>query len=94
MKACRVSRDIAPLVLNFHTRWKWVVNCTPRSLPVSTGTARPLNSWCPLNRGLGGPHGPFLTFWRRETFLAPTRIRTADRQDRSIKTFKDFIAVR
>ena len=42
MKAYRANRGTAPLILNFGTRWRWLVNFTPwplyprESAPVAT----------------------------------------------------------
>jgi hypothetical protein len=32
MKACKEKRCVAPLIVNLSTRWRWVVNFTPRPL--------------------------------------------------------------
>jgi len=32
MKICRGSRGLAPFILNFNIRWKWVGNFTPQPL--------------------------------------------------------------
>jgi hypothetical protein len=46
MKAYLRSGDVAPVISNLGTRWKWVVSFTPR----------PLYPRCPLDRWLGWSH--------------------------------------
>jgi len=56
MKAYKWNRGTDPLILNFGTRCRWVVNISPgRSTP---GKGHPY----PLNGRLGGS---IWTFWRR-----------------------------
>jgi hypothetical protein len=43
------SGDIAPRILHFGTRWKWVVSFTSRPL-----YPQEKSPWCPLDRRLGG----------------------------------------
>jgi len=42
MKTCRGSRDIAPLILDPSTRWRWMVNCTPCPLYSQERTLVPI----------------------------------------------------
>ena len=58
------SRDIYPLIFSSGTRWRWLVNLTPR--PVDP---RGKNRWCILNRRQGGPLSPVWTLRIRETSL-------------------------
>jgi hypothetical protein len=44
------SGGIAPLILGFSTRWRWVVSFTPLSLYLQGKSP-----WYPLDRRLGGP---------------------------------------
>jgi hypothetical protein len=48
MKACRGSRVIAPHIISFRPRWRWVFNITPRPL-----YPRRHNTWYPLKKKLG-----------------------------------------
>jgi hypothetical protein len=50
MKASWGSRGIAPHILDFGTRWRWVASFTPRPLYSQGKTP-----WYPLDRTLGGP---------------------------------------
>jgi hypothetical protein len=50
MKAYWRSGGIAPRILDLCTRWRWVVNFTPRPL-----YPQGENPWYPLDRRLGGP---------------------------------------
>jgi len=69
MKAYMRSRGIAPLVLNFGTRWGEELTTEKN----------------PGIRGIGGWMRPvsIWTFRRRELYLTPTSIRTPDCPDRS-----------
>jgi hypothetical protein len=49
MKAYRGSRGTAPLILNLGTRWRWVVNFTPRPLYPRK------EHWYPLHKRLSRP---------------------------------------
>jgi hypothetical protein len=50
MNACWESAGIAPRILDFDTRWKWVVSFMPRPL-----YPQEKSPWYPLDRRLGGP---------------------------------------
>jgi hypothetical protein len=63
MNAYRRSRGIAPLILNFDTRWRWSTSRPDRFTPR-------MELQYPLNRRLGGPHGRSGRFWRRENLLS------------------------
>ena len=41
MTAYGLSEDALPLILNFGTRWRWVVSFTHRSLPSDERTLAP-----------------------------------------------------
>jgi hypothetical protein len=64
MKAYRVSRGIAPLILNLCTRWRLVADFTTRRLYPGK------EPWYSLDRMLGWAPGPAWAFWRGEN---PTR---------------------
>ena len=49
IKAYRRHRSINPLILNFNTRWRWVINFTPTTLPLEK---KPCAHW------IGGSGGP------------------------------------
>jgi hypothetical protein len=69
------SRDIAPLILNLGTRWRWVVNITLWQLCPPPPRKEPQY---PLNRMLGGPKSWCGYSGKREKCLAPSRIRNPD----------------
>jgi hypothetical protein len=50
MKAYWETGGIAPHILELGTRWRWVVNFTPRPLYLQGKSP-----WYPLDRRLGGP---------------------------------------
>jgi hypothetical protein len=69
---------MAPLILNFGTRWRWVVKLTPRPLyprKKNPGT-RLIESWVGLGAGR--------EFWGIDKSLVPAGIRTPDRSARII----------
>jgi len=61
------NRGMAPLILKLGTRWKWVVNFTPR----------PHYSRVPIDLEAGWAPEPDWTF-RRRKLLAPSEIQTPD----------------
>ena len=52
----RRSRSVHPLLLNFYTGWKWVVNLRPQ----------PKNPHYVLSKSLGGPQGQYGRFGRKK----------------------------
>jgi hypothetical protein len=77
IKAYGGCKSISPLILNPSTRWRWVINFTPRpfkkkQLPY------------PLNGRLGGPQSWSGRFEKES--LAPLRIQTPYRPARSLVT--------
>lgn len=69
-KAYGGSRGIAPLLLNFSSRWRWVVNFMSYMLYVWDRTPVHLNEWLSSE--------PIWTFLTKERSLAPARIRILD----------------
>jgi len=61
MKACR-SRVLAPLILNFGTKWCWVVNFMPQLLHPRKRIP------IPIKYEAGWTREPVWMFWRREKF--------------------------
>jgi hypothetical protein len=59
MKACRGNRGVAPLVLNFSTRWGWMVSIMTHPLYPCFKSLQYL-----VSRGMGRPQR---MFWRRES---------------------------
>jgi len=83
MKTYRESGRTDPLILNFGTRWKWMVSWTACPLYRQERTPVPL---------LGDVWAPELlwTFWKREIFLALAGIRTPDLPSRSLVTISTW----
>jgi len=65
MMGPRGSRGITPLILNLSTRWRWVVNFTPRLLYSHERTPVP-NEW----DDVWAPEMVWM-FWRRIKSLVP-----------------------
>jgi hypothetical protein len=72
MKAYTGSRGIASFILNLSTRWRWVVNCTPRLL------YRCEEPWDPLNNRMGGLQSRPGCSGRGEKSHVPTSIQKVD----------------
>ena len=77
MKAYGRSRRTALIILNFGTRWRWVVNITPRPL---YPRQKPLQF---TGEYEGCTPKPVWTIWRRQ-YLSTTRIRTPGRPSPSL----------
>ena len=75
----------SPYSLNFVTRWRWVVNYTPR--PISHQQRTPVLT----EQKAGWPPDLVLTFWRRERPLVPTGIRTPDHPACSLVTIPTIL---
>jgi len=71
-------RGIAPFVLNFDPRWRWVGNATPPTLRQQKITP------VPTEQEAGWAPGPAWVLWRKEKFLVPTGIRAQDRPARIV----------
>jgi hypothetical protein len=61
MKAYGGAQSTDPHILNYGTKWRWVVNITPR----------PIYPQYPLNTRMGGRHGRSTHSWKRKS-LTPT----------------------
>jgi hypothetical protein len=73
MEAYWACGGMAPRILYFGTRWRWMVSFRPQPLyPQGKGP------WYPLDRRLDGPPEPVWTRWWRETFPAPAGTRNTD----------------
>jgi hypothetical protein len=82
MKACRGSRGIAPLILSLGTRYRWVVNFTPRPLFRRERTSLPFEweaVWAPE---------PVWRFSKRETLLPLSGFRTLDLPARRLAIYQ------
>jgi hypothetical protein len=79
--AQRWSGGIAPPIPNLSTKWRCVVNFMPQLLYPWEGIP-----WCPLNIRLGGHQGWPKTFWRKQKYLALSRVRTLGRAASNLVT--------
>ena len=66
MTAYRLREDASPFILNFGTRWRWVISFTHRSLPFDERASAPFEQDKAGEPITSTPQETIWKFWRKK----------------------------